>query len=67
MTITKAKLTPKVGPDDFTQEHDRRWRVRALYNPRTQAGQELARLSFDDGWEPFAVDDGILWVRKLFS
>ena len=57
--VTQGRVFDK--PDDFTKENLTNWHITAVsgpaYNPQTE------NLCFA-GWEPFAVDDGILWFRK---
>lgn len=61
-----AALAADLGgkPDDFTQDREPTWAVRAVYNPFTPVGSAQLAEFLKDRWEPFAVDAGIMFVRR---
>lgn len=44
-------------PDDFTKDPEPRWEVRSML----LMGQTPV---MEAGWEPFAISDDYLWMRK---
>jgi hypothetical protein len=48
-------------PDDFTKDPEPRWMVKAL--PARLVSWD-GSFTFEPGWEPFAVDDGNVFLRR---
>lgn len=52
-------------PVDFTKVDEGHWHITYVVVCRVGSGEQIETLC-SDGWEPFAVDDGTMWLRKRY-
>ena len=50
---------------DFTKVDEGHWHITYVVVCRVSSGEQIETLC-SDGWEPFAVDDGTMWLRKRY-
>lgn len=61
---------PQTTPWQQFSTPRKRWQIECVPNGLSGRGDlavEAARKLLDDGWEPFAVSDGRIWLRRCFD
>lgn len=68
--VTRPTLAPlRDKPVDFTKDTDEwqgKWHVTHVSAVNMRSSGEQIEALCSGGWEPFAVDDGTMWLRKRY-